>query len=235
LTVGLIVLSQIALYQSEVWQLLATTGPVARIVLLILLVFSVLSWAITLRKYRTFKVARRESREFLRVFRSSKKLSDIRASCQTLKASPLAEVFLGGYREIENQVVVSENPGKPHVRSIEAIQRSLAIASSSELTRMEQWLPWLATTGAVTPFIGLFGTVWGIIDAFQGLGASGTATLRSVAPGISEALVTTAAGLFAAIPAVMAYNHFIQRVKQFGSLMDDFALEFINIVERHFA
>jgi len=235
LAVGLILLCLIALYQSEVWQLLATTGPVARIVLLILLVFSVLSWAIILRKYRTFKVARRESREFLRIFRGSKKLSEIRASCQALKASPLAEVFLGGYREIENQVVVSENPGKPHVRSIEAIQRSLAIASSSELTRMEQWLPWLATTGAVTPFIGLFGTVWGIIDAFHGLGASGTATLRSVAPGISEALVTTAAGLFAAIPAVMAYNQFVQRVKEFGSLMDDFALEFINIVERHFA
>ena len=100
---------------------------------------------------------------------------------------------------------------------------------------MEQRLTFLATTGAISPFIGLFGTVWGIIDAFHGLGTSGTATLRSVAPGISEALVTTAAGLFAAIPAVMAYNSFLQRVKEFGALMDDFALEFINIVERHFA
>jgi biopolymer transport protein TolQ len=235
LLVGVMVLCQVVFYQSEVWQLLATTGPVARIVLVILLVFSVLSWAIILHKYRSFKAARRESRYFLRVFRGSKKLSEIRASCQSLKASPLAEVFLSGYREIENQVVVSENPGKPRIRSTDAIQRSLQIASSSELTRMEQWLTWLATTGAVTPFIGLFGTVWGIIDAFHGLGTAGTATLRSVAPGISEALITTAAGLFAAIPAVMAYNQFVQRVKEFGALMDDFALEFINIVERHFA
>src|SRR5690348_4881162 len=148
------VLCQVVFYQSEVWQLLATTGPVARIVLVILLVFSVLSWAIILHKYRSFKAARRESRYFLRVFRGSKKLSEIRASCQSLKASPLAEVFLSGYREIENQVVVSENPGKPRIRSTDAIQRSLQIASSSELTRMEQWLTWLATTGAVTPFIG---------------------------------------------------------------------------------
>jgi biopolymer transport protein TolQ len=99
---------------------------------------------------------------------------------------------------------------------------------------MEQWLTWLATTGGVTPFVGLFGTVWGIIDAFQGLGSGGVASLRNVAPGISEALITTAAGLFAAIPAVIAYNHFVQRVKEFGNLMDDFALEFLNMAERNF-
>jgi biopolymer transport protein TolQ len=168
------------------------------------------------------------------VFRSSKKLSDIRASCQVLKASPLVEVFLAGYREIENQATMSDNPGKPRIRSLEAVQRSLQIASSAELTRMEQWLSWLATTGSVTPFIGLFGTVWGIIDAFRGLGAAGTASLRSVAPGISEALITTAAGLFAAIPAVMAYNQFVQRIKEFGAMMDDFSLEFLNMTERHF-
>jgi biopolymer transport protein TolQ len=227
-------LAQLVLVQGEVWQLLANTGLVARIVLLILLFFSVLSWAIIFRKHQSFKAARRDSREFLRVFRSSKKLSDIRASCQALKASPLVEVFLAGYREIENQATMSENPGKPRIRSLEAVQRSLQIASSAELTRMEQWLSWLATTGSVTPFIGLFGTVWGIIDAFRGLGAAGTASLRSVAPGISEALITTAAGLFAAIPAVMAYNQFVQRIKEFGAMMDDFSLEFLNMTERHF-
>lgn len=220
--------------QGEIWQLLANTGLVARIVLFLLLVFSVLSWAIIFHKHRRFRAARRDSREFLKIFRQSKKLSDIRASCRILAASPLVEVFLAGYREIENQAVVGENPGKPRIRSLDAVHRALQIAASAELTRMEQWLSWLATTGSVTPFIGLFGTVWGIIDAFRGLGTAGTASLRSVAPGISEALVTTAAGLFAAIPAVVAYNQFVQRVKEFGALMDDFALEFLNMTERHF-
>ena len=220
--------------QGEIWQLLANTGLVARIVLFILLAFSVLSWAIIFHKHRSFKAARRDSREFLKIFRQSKKLSDIRASCKSLKASPLVEVFLAGYREIESQAIAGENPGKPRIRSLDAVQRALQIAASAELTRLEQWLSWLATTGSVTPFIGLFGTVWGIIDAFQGLGTAGTASLRSVAPGISEALVTTAAGLFAAIPAVVAYNQFVQRIKEFGALMDDFALEFVNMTERHF-
>ena len=220
--------------QGEIWQLLANTGLVARIVLFILLAFSVLSWAIIFHKHRSFRAARRDSREFLRIFRQSKKLSDIRASCKSLKASPLVEVFLAGYREIESQAVAGENPGKPRIRSLDAVQRALQIAASAELTRMEQWLSWLATTGSVTPFIGLFGTVWGIIDAFRGLGTAGTASLRSVAPGISEALVTTAAGLFAAIPAVVAYNQFVQHIKEFGALMDDFALEFLNMTERHF-
>lgn len=220
--------------QGEIWQLLAQTGLVARIVLFILLAFSVLSWAIIFHKHRSFKAARRDSREFLKIFRQSKKLSDIRASCKSLKASPLVEVFLAGYREIESQAIAGENPGKPRIRSLDAVQRALQIAASAELTRLEQWLSWLATTGSVTPFIGLFGTVWGIIDAFQGLGTAGTASLRSVAPGISEALVTTAAGLFAAIPAVVAYNQFVQRIKEFGALMDDFALEFLNMTERHF-
>ena len=229
MTVGLLLL-----VQGEVWQLLAQTGLVARIVLLLLLLFSVLSWAIIFHKYRSFKTAKRESQDFLRVFRQSKKLSEIRSYCQVLKLSPLSEVFLAGYREIENQAVQSDNPGKPQVRSLAAVERALQIASSGEMRRMEQWLAWLATTGAVTPFIGLFGTVWGIIDAFQGLGTAGTASLRSVAPGISEALITTAAGLFAAIPAVVAYNQYVQRLREFGALMDDFALEFLNMTERHF-
>jgi biopolymer transport protein TolQ len=229
-----LVAALLVVIQGEVWQLFANTGLVARIVLGLLLIFSVFSWAIIFHKHRSFKAARRDSREFLKIFRQSKKLSDIRASCRTLKASPLVEVFLAGYREIENQAVVGENPGKLRIRSLDSVHRALQIAASAELTRMEQWLSWLATTGSVTPFIGLFGTVWGIIDAFRGLGSAGTASLRSVAPGISEALVTTAAGLFAAIPAVVAYNQFVQRLKEFGALMDDFALEFLNMTERHF-
>ena len=221
-------------HQGEIWQLLANTGLVARITLLILLFFSVLSWAIIFRKYQRFKVARRESREFMKIFRESRKLSEIRSASKNLKSSPLVGVFLAGYREIENQVVLTENPGTPRVRSLDSVERALQIASSAQLTIFEHWLSWLATIAAVTPFIGLFGTVWGIIDAFHGLGTAGTASLRSVAPGISEALVTTAAGLFAAIPAVIAYNQFVQRVKEFGAQMDDFGLEFLNMTERHF-
>jgi biopolymer transport protein TolQ len=221
-------------YQGEVWQLLTNTGLVARIVLLILLAFSILSWAIIFQKYRAFRAARRESEEFLKVFRQSKKLSEIRAFCRNLKESPLPEVFQAGYREIESQAVVAENPGKPRIRSLEAVRRALQIGASGEMSRMEQWVTWLATTGNVTPFVGLFGTVWGIIDAFHGMGTAGTASLRSVAPGISEALITTAAGLFAAIPAVIAYNIFLQRIREFGNQMDDFSLEFLNMTERHF-
>jgi biopolymer transport protein TolQ len=221
-------------YQGEVWQLLTNTGPVARCVLLLLLGFSIFSWAIIFRKFRTFRAAQHESVEFLKVFRQSKKLSEIRAFCRTLKESPLPEVFLFGYREIESQATLNENPGKPRIRSLEAVRRALQIGASTELGRLEKWLVWLATTGAVTPFVGLFGTVWGIIDAFHGLATVGSASLRSVAPGIAEALITTAAGLFAAIPAVIAYNIFLQRIKEFGAQLDDFALEFLNMTERYF-
>ena len=221
-------------YQGEVWQLLTNTGPVARIVLLMLLAFSVLSWAIIIRKFRVFRAAQRESLEFLKVLRQSKKLSEIRAFCRTLKESPLPEVFQSGYREIESQASITEGAGKPRIRSMESVRRALQISSSGELSRLEQWLVWLATTGGVTPFVGLFGTVWGIIDAFHGLATGGGATLHSVAPGIAEALITTAAGLFAAIPAVIAYNIFLQRIKEFATQMDDFSLEFLNMTERYF-
>ena len=222
------------LYQNEVGQLIANTGLVAQMVLVILLFLSVFSWAIILKKQRSFKKARHTSQQFLKVFRQSKKLSEIRDASQNLKSSPLAEVFLGGYREIEGQVYYTENPGKPRIRSLDAVQRALRIAASSEMARSETWLSWLATIGGVAPFIGLFGTVWGIIDAFHGLAVAGAASLHSVAPGISEALVTTAAGLFAAIPAVIGYNYFLQRVKELGTQMDDFALEFVNMAERNF-
>lgn len=221
-------------FQGDIWQYLSNTGLVARLVLLILLFFSVLSWAIIFHKSRVFKRAIRESGQFLHIFRQSKKLSEIRSSCSTFSGSPLPEVFQAGYREIESQATVSENPGKPLIRSLDSVRRSLQIGSTAELTRLENWLPWLATTAAATPFIGLFGTVWGIMDAFQGLGTSGAASLRTVAPGISEALITTAAGLFAAIPALIAYNQFLQRLKQFGAMLDDFALEFLNMTERYF-
>ena len=226
--------ASLVLFQDEMGHLLATTGPVARIVLLILLFFSIFSWAIIFKKYRAFKSAYRQSQQFLRIFREGKKLSEIRASAEAMAGGLLPGVFLGGYREIQAQASYSENPGKPGIRSLESVRRALQIASSEELSRMKHLLSWLATTGGVCPFIGLFGTVWGIIDAFNGLGMASTASLQSVAPGIAEALVTTAAGLFAAIPAVIAYNHYLQRIREFGGVMDEFSLEFLNMTERYF-
>src|SRR5437868_8812583 len=149
------------------------------------------------------------------------------AVSEQFRPSPLVGVFNNGYKEFERQVGTSGG-----LRNPLAVQRAMQIASSEEMTRFERNMPWLAITGAVTPFVGLFGTVWGIIDAFHGLGTSGAATLRAVAPGISEALITTAAGLVAAIPAVIAYNLIGGSIREFASRGDDFALEMLNAVER---
>ncbi|HLJ25649.1 MAG TPA: MotA/TolQ/ExbB proton channel family protein [Candidatus Angelobacter sp.] len=195
-------------------------GLVARVVLLILLVFSVVSWSIILSKWSSLRRARTQSGRFLRAFRKAQRLQDVMAVSEQFKPSPLVPVFEGGFQEFRR------GP------NITAVQRATQIASSEELSRLERRLPWLATTGAVSPFIGLFGTVWGIIDAFYGLGNAGSASLRAVAPGISEALITTAAGLFAAIPAVIFYNMFTHNMREFGARMDDFSLELLNVIER---
>jgi biopolymer transport protein TolQ len=210
----------------EVGNLIAQSGPVAKTVLLILLLFSLLSWSIILSKWSRLRRARVQSGRFLRAFRKAMRLQDVAAVSEQFKPSPLVSIFELGYEEYRRQTNGGAAP-----RNLAAIQRATQIASSEELTRLEARLPWLATTGAVTPFIGLFGTVWGIIDAFQGLGTAGAATLRAVAPGISEALITTAGGLFVAIPAVIAYNQFAQHLREFGSRMDDFSLEFLNAIE----
>jgi biopolymer transport protein TolQ len=206
----------------EILSLVRETGPVAQAVLVILLIFSVLSWSIILSKWASLRRARVQSARFLRAFRKAQRLQDVAAVSEQFNPSPLVPVFENGYNEMRRQ----------GTRNITAIQRATQIAASEELTRLERRLTWLATTGAITPFIGLFGTVWGIIDAFHGLGNAGAATLRAVAPGISEALITTAAGLFAAIPAVIAYNQFTQRMREFGARMDDFSLELLNMIER---
>jgi biopolymer transport protein TolQ len=222
----MISLSVLCIYlQANVGNLLANTGAVAQVVLGILLVFSVLSWAIILSKWSLMRRARAQSARFLRAFRKAARLQDVAAVAEQFKPSPLVAVFENAFDELRR--IGGSNP-----RGVVAVQRAAQIGSSEELTRLERRLPWLATTGAVTPFIGLFGTVWGIIDAFQGLGTAGAATLRAVAPGISEALITTAAGLATAIPAVIAYNQFQQMIREFAARMDDFSLEFLNIVER---
>ncbi|MBV9343320.1 MAG: MotA/TolQ/ExbB proton channel family protein [Acidobacteria bacterium] len=211
----------------EIVDLVRETGVVAQAVLLLLLVFSLISWAIILSKWSLLGRARGQSGRFLRAFRRAQRLQDIHAVSDQFRPSPLVGVFRSGFREFERQVGSSGM-----LRNPLAVQRAMQIASSEEMTRFERNLPWLAITGAVTPFVGLFGTVWGIIDAFHGLGTTGAATLRAVAPGISEALITTAAGLAAAIPAVIAYNLIGGSIRDFAARCDDFSLEMLNAVER---
>src|SRR5499427_2144500 len=212
---------------SEIVDLVGETGPVAKTVLLLLLVFSILSWAIILSKWSLLRRARVQSGRFVRAFRKAQRLQDVAAVAEQFRPSPLVGVFEGGFEEFRRQGGVSSGV----VHNPLAIQRAMQIANSEELTRFERNLPWLAITGAVTPFIGLFGTVWGIIDAFHGLGTAGAATLRAVAPGISEALITTAAGLAAAILAVIAYNLIGASIRELAARSDDFTLEVLNAVE----
>jgi biopolymer transport protein TolQ len=206
----------------EVLDLVGQTGLVAKAVLVLLLMFSLLSWAIILSKWSLLRRARVQSGRFVRAFRKAQRLQDIAAVADQFRPSPLVGVFENGFEEFKRQG--GRNP--------QAVQRAMQIANSEGLTRFERNVPWLAITGAVTPFIGLFGTVWGIIDAFHGLGTAGAATLRAVAPGISEALITTAAGLAAAIPAVIAYNLIGSSIREFAARGDDFSLEMLNAVER---
>src|ERR1700740_1879938 len=213
----------------EVLDLVGQTGLVAKAVLLLLLMFSLLSWAIILSKWGLLRRARVQSGRFIRAFRKAQRLQDVAAVAEQFRPSPLVGVFEGGFDEYRRQGGVSTGM----IRSPLAIQRAMQIAASEEMTRLERNLPWLAITGAVTPFVGLFGTVWGIIDAFHGLGTAGAASLRAVAPGISEALITTAAGLFAAIPAAIAYNLIGASIREFAARCDDFSLEFMNAVEHN--
>jgi biopolymer transport protein TolQ len=210
----------------EILDLVNETGPVAKIVLLILLAFSLVSWAIILSKWGLLRRARVQSGRFSRAFRKARQLQDVGSVAEQFKPSPLVGVFESGFDEYKRQV---GNGGV--LKNLVSIQRAMQIAVSEEISRFERNLPWLAITAAVTPFIGLFGTVWGIIDAFHGLGAAGAATLRAVAPGISEALITTAAGLAAAIPAVIAYNLIGSSIRDFAARGDDFSLEMLNAIE----
>lgn len=225
--------------------LIAHSSPLAKVVLVILALFSIASWAIVLLKFRQFRQVDTQTASFRDVFRRSSKFSEVQSVCRSLAHSPLAGVFQAGYIELNAQLRQTEGasgqdqPDSPAVRptmkSLEALDRALLRASSIELTKLERRVPFLATTASITPFIGLFGTVWGIMSAFEGIGATGSTSLAVVAPGIAEALIATAAGLFAAIPAVYFYNHFTQKVKELATAMDDFSLEFLNITERNFS
>lgn len=226
----------------NILDLVRQTGPVNQAVLAILLLLSVVSWAIILQKTISYRAVSGQSARFLDVFRKSNKFSEVQSVCPSLPASPLVGVFQAGYAELNAQFRLTQpqgaSPGagaqRPMLKSLAAVDRALLRASATEVNKLEKRVAFLATIASAAPFIGLFGTVWGIMDAFQKIGLSGSTNLAVIGPGISEALIATAAGLFAAVPAVFFYNHFTTTVKALASEMDDFALEFLNIAERNF-
>jgi biopolymer transport protein TolQ len=198
-------------------------GLVAMGVLGLLALASLYSWTVIFGKIGSFGRATNESRKFLRAFRKAERLSEISALAENYKASPLAQVFQEVYETYKRQTGGSGPP-----RNMTALERSAQTAASESITNLERRMTWLATIAATSPFVGLFGTVMGVVDAFSGLGTAGAATLRAVAPGISEALITTAAGLFVAVPAVVAYNQFTARLRVLSSATDDFCRELLN-------
>lgn len=231
--------------QSEIdlIQLLANAGLVVRLVLLLLLFFSVTSWAIIMIKWRYIRKAYRESNRFIEYFWKSRDLAGAYTKAKQLAGCPIARIFRIGYVELKK---VSQSAGtskregngsgpelmKSRISGADNVKRALRRAINTETTRMTQMVPFLATTGNTAPFIGLFGTVWGIMNSFHGIGERGSASLAVVAPGISEALVATAAGLAVAIPAVIAFNHFMQKIRVIESELISFSADFLNIIER---
>lgn len=201
-------------------------GGIALAVLALLLFASLYSWTVIFGKISTFSKATGESRKFIRAFRKATRLHEISALAETYKASPLAQVFVEVYETYKRQTGGSGPP-----RNVTALERSAQTAASESITNLERRMTWLATIAATSPFVGLFGTVMGVVDAFHGLGTAGAATLRAVAPGISEALITTAAGLFVAVPAVVAYNQFTARIRVLTSATDDFCRELLNSLD----
>jgi biopolymer transport protein TolQ len=203
--------------------------PVPIAVMVFLLLFSVVSWGIVFSKWNMFRKARLANRNFIRAFRKANGLEAVAVAVEQYRASPLVTVFEFGYEEMERQIAA-----RGTLTNKLALERNLQLAVSEEIAQLEQNMNWLATTASVGPFIGLFGTVWGIIDSFAALGLAGSASLRAVAPGISEALIATALGLGAAIPAAIFYNYFGHVIREMGARMEDFSLEFMNFAERSF-
>ncbi len=230
----------------DILNMVIHAGPMVKFVLLLLLFFSVTSWAIMIMKYRYIKKAFAESAEFIDFFWKSRNLSNAFSKAKQLRGSPVARIFRVGYAELKNlsrsgTSIKQESKHTPGDESaslsarftgIGNVKRALRRATNSETTRMIRMVPFLATTGNTAPFIGLFGTVWGIMSSFHGIGLKGSASLAVVAPGISEALIATAAGLAAAIPAVIAFNHFMQKIRIIESELQNFSADFLNIIER---
>ncbi|MEK6320431.1 MAG: MotA/TolQ/ExbB proton channel family protein [Acidobacteriota bacterium] len=211
-------------------ELLLGASPIAKGVLILLLIFSIYSWAIIITKWLWLRDAEKQTKEFLSRFQRGGKLSELYQGTDLDGRSPLVRVFVSGYDEIKNQI----GDGDGHIRSIDALSRVLQSATIAEVSQMERRLTWLATTANASPFIGLFGTVVGIIIAFRGLSTASASSIQAVAPGIAEALIATAAGIAAAVPAAIFYNHFLNRIKALTTIIDRFSLELINLVERHY-
>jgi biopolymer transport protein TolQ len=226
---------------TDIISLLKDATPLSWAVLVILLLFSAASWGIIVHKRMQFAKAQKQTATFLDIFRKSSRFSEVHTVCGNLSASPLVGLFQAGYAELNTQLRAAgeAKPGapapRPTLRSLDSLDRALLRATTVELTRLESRVGFLATTASITPYIGLFGTVVGIMASFQGIGSTGSTSLAVVAPGIAEALVATAAGLFAAIPAVYFYNDLTGQVKGFAGAMDDFSMEFLNIAERNFS
>jgi len=221
------------------------TGPTARVVLAILFFFSLVSWIIIFAKFIRLRRIGRQSVKFVAFFRKSKRFSEVNSIASQLTETPLTTLFKAGYAELDAQVKANrpEDPavtasgapaGKLLIKNITGVERALERAIGVEMSRLTRYMTFLATTAAACPFIGLFGTVWGIMQSFRAIGQTGSTSIAAVAPGISEALVNTAAGLAAAIPALIFYNYFMGKVRQQRAGMEDFALEFINLAERNF-
>jgi biopolymer transport protein TolQ len=224
---------------SGILDMVLGAGVVVKLVLVILILLSIACWTVILMKYRLFKRVNKESSRFLSLFWNSKNLGTVFRESNKMRESCLAEIFRVGYGELgrltkSGESDKSANPDdlEPQMEWVDNIERALRSAVNGELQRLEKALPLLATTGNAAPFIGLFGTVWGIMVSFQGIGLKGSATLAVVAPGISEALVATAAGLAAAIPAVIAYNHYVNKVRVLETEMLNFMSDFLNIIKR---
>lgn len=217
----------------DVISLIKDATPVGKFALLVLLIFSIVSWAVIIFKLVEYARAKNNSRKFIHYFRKTRNFSDINKFAGGFQNNPLAEIFRYGYKELSHQLGTEQSQVSPDSPvNVESLNRSLVRASNSEITRLERLNGFLATTASVTPFIGLFGTVWGIMSSFQEIGVHMNANLATVAPGIAEALIATALGLFAAIPAVIFYNLLLNKLKVLISTMEDFVMEFLNVSEK---
>lgn len=220
--------------QPGIWESVTHSGPIGLATLLLLVLFSVVSWAIIVQKAIYLRRAARTSDAFLDAFWKSKRLDQMYEKSEEFLKSPVCQVFRSGYVELARLKKRGSDGAEGLGGGIENVERALRRSQNAELTALESLTPFLATVGSTAPFIGLFGTVWGIMKAFRDIGSQGSANLATVAPGISEALIATAAGLAAAIPAVMAYNWFVSRIRVIETDMDAFGADFLNIVKRHF-
>jgi len=218
---------------SKAWVLISHADPVVQLVILILVVFSLLSWAIIVQRWLLIRRAWKQSELFLAFFWSTSSLKVAYDEVDRYPDSPVAQVFKAGFRELGKLQEAGQSGGSVLGNGVDNVGRALRRASSESLTRLERWIPFLASCGSAAPFIGLFGTVWGILLAFQQIGITGTTSIAEVGPYIAEALIATAVGLFAAIPAVLFFNYFATRLKILAAEINHFSYDFLNLVERH--